>query len=200
MRLCSRFFAELPNLNLNKYNNDFYIKLPEQWSWFFMKEQQILLFMQDPTHVATKFRNRLLSEVASMKMGDYSIDIQHLMNLITLKSKIEHSLIKCDVNPKDRQNFASCRRISSDLVLNLLSNNESCNGTYVYLSLLHLIIAGLIDKSTTIEERLYHIWTVVFICRFWWAWIQNSKVKYNSNDNSESIKQNKANSFITKPT
>ncbi|CAF3896861.1 unnamed protein product [Rotaria sordida] len=165
MRLCIRFFVELPNLNLFKHNDNFYIKIPEQWSWFFMKEQQILLFMQEPIHVATKFRNRLLSEVASMKIGDYSIDIQHLMNLIQLKNKLEHNLIKCDVSLKDRQNFASCRRISSETVLKLLNNNENYKRTYVYLSLLHLIITGLIDKSTKIEERLYNIWIVVFTCR-----------------------------------
>ncbi|CAF3933165.1 unnamed protein product [Rotaria sp. Silwood1] len=105
MRLCTRFFAELPNLNLYKYNDNFNIKIPEQWSWFFMKDQQILLFMQDPPHIATKFRNRLLSEVALMKMGDYSIDIQHLMNLIELNNKLEHNLIKCD-NDKEINNYS----------------------------------------------------------------------------------------------
>ena len=82
------------------------------------------------------------------RIGDSSFDIQHLIDLITLKSKIEHSLIKCDINPKGRQSFASCRRISSDLVLNLLNNNENCIGTYVYLLLLRLIITELVDKST----------------------------------------------------
>ncbi|CAF3298097.1 unnamed protein product [Rotaria sp. Silwood2] len=201
MRLCSRFFAELPNLNLFKHNDNFHIKIPDQWSWFLMKEQQLLLFVQDSTHIATKFRNRLLSDVASMKMGDFSIDIQHLMNLIALKNKIDHNLIKCDVCPKDRQNFASCRRISSDLVLNLLNKNKNCKGTFIYLSLLHSIITGLIDKPTTIEQRLYHIWTVVFTCRFWWAWIQNLKIKdISEDDNSDLIQKRKANSFITKPT
>jgi len=79
MRLCSRFFAELPNLNLLKNHDEFSINIPRQWNWFFMKGQQILLFMQDPIHVATKFRNRLLSEVASMKMGKYLIDKEHII-------------------------------------------------------------------------------------------------------------------------
>ena len=78
MRLCSRFFAELPNLNLFKNHDEFSINIIRQWSWFFMTEQQILLFMQDPIHVATKFRNRLLSQVASMKMGKYLIDKEHI--------------------------------------------------------------------------------------------------------------------------
>ncbi|UJR06730.1 hypothetical protein I4U23_011019 [Adineta vaga] len=201
MRLCSRFFAELPNLNLFKHKDNFHLKIPDRWSWFFMKGQQLLLFMQDSIHIATKFRNRLLSEVASMKMGDYRIDIQHLMNLIALKNKLDHNLIKCDVCPKDKQNFVSCRRISSDMVLNLLNNNKNYTGTFIYLSLLNSIIKGLIDKSTTIEQRLYHIWTAVFTCRMWWAWLQNSKIKNIINDETtDSIQKIKANSFITKPT
>ncbi|CAF5223778.1 unnamed protein product, partial [Rotaria magnacalcarata] len=60
----------------------FHIKIPKQWSWFFMEEQQILFFMQDGIHIATKFRNRLLSETAHMKIGSYSIDIQDVFDLI----------------------------------------------------------------------------------------------------------------------
>ena len=91
MRLCSRFFAELPNLNLFKNHDEFSINILRQWSWFFMTEQQILLFMQDPIHVATKFRNRLLSQVASMKMGKYLIDKEHIIYLIESHIKIEHN-------------------------------------------------------------------------------------------------------------
>jgi hypothetical protein len=201
MRLCSRFFAELPNLNLFKNHDEFSINLPRHWNWFFMKEKQILLFMQDPIHIATKFRNRLLSEVASMRMDKYLIEKQHIIYLIETCSKIEHGLIKCDVNIKDRQNFPSCRRISSENILNLLNENENFKGTYVYLSLLRSIIIGFIEKSSTIEERLYHIWTVVFTCRMWWAWINYWSIRCNENDdNSESVKRVKLNTFLTKPT
>ncbi|CAF2709092.1 unnamed protein product [Rotaria sp. Silwood2] len=156
-------------------------------------------FMQDGIHIATKFRNRLLSEKAHMKIGSYSIDIQDVFDLIEYESKIEHNLIKCDVDPKDRQNFASCLRISSKDVLNLLEKNEKATGTYVYLSLLRSIIAGFIERSTTIEERLFHIWTVVFTCRFWFSWIQYLELE-NDNNNSETLSDLKKNTFITKPT
>jgi hypothetical protein len=199
MRLCSRFFATLPNFNIFKYSDIFHIKIPKQWSWFFMEEKQILFFMQDGIHIATKFRNRLLSETAHMKIGSYSIDIQDVFDLIELESKIEHNLIKCDVDPKDRQNFASCLRISSKDVLNLLEKNEKATGTYIYLSLLRSIIAGFIERSTTIEERLFHIWTVVFTCRFWFSWIQYLELE-NDNNNSETLSDLKRNTFITKPT
>ncbi|CAF2102292.1 unnamed protein product [Rotaria magnacalcarata] len=81
--------------------------------------------MQDPIHIATKIRNRLLSKLANLKMEDFSIDMKDPVELIEAKSKIEHNLIKSDLNPKDRQNFASCLRISSELVLDLLNRNEN---------------------------------------------------------------------------
>ena len=155
MRLCSRFFAELPNFSSFKHNGDFDIKISKMWSWFLMEEQQIFIFMQDPIHIVTKIR--LLPKVAKMKMGCYLINIEHLIDLIESKSNIEHNLTKSDVNVKDRQNFSSCLRISSEKVLNLLNKNEKAKGTYVCLTLLNLIISGSINKSTTIEERLYHI-------------------------------------------
>jgi hypothetical protein len=199
MRLCSRFFATLPNFNILKYPDIFHTKIPKEWSWFFMEEQQILFFMQDGIHIATKFRNRLLSEIAHMKIGSYSIDIQDVFDLIALENKVKHNLIKCDVDPKDRQNFASCLRISSKDVLNLLEKNEKATGTYVYLSLLRSIIAAFIERSTTIEERLFHIRTVVFTCRFWFSWIQYLELE-NDNNNSETLSDFKKNTFITKPT
>ncbi|CAM2729854.1 unnamed protein product, partial [Rotaria socialis] len=107
------------------YNDQLDIKVPDKWSWFFMNQQQIFLFMQDPIHIATKIRNRLLSKLANLKMGDFSIDTKYLVELIKTKSKIEHNLMKSDLNPKDRQNFASCLRISSELVLDLINRNEN---------------------------------------------------------------------------
>ncbi|CAF4007225.1 unnamed protein product [Adineta steineri] len=199
MRLCSRFFATLPNFNIFKHNDSYHVKIPKQWSWFFMEEKQILSFMQDGVHIATKFRNRLLSKTAKMKIGSYSVDIQDVFDLIELESKVEHNLIKCDVDPKDRQNFTSCLRISSENVLNLLKKNEKATGTYVYLSLLRLIIIGFIERSTTIQERLLHVWTVVFTCRFWFSWIQYLELKDNRNS-SATLSDLKKNTFITKPT
>ena len=72
-----------------------------------MNGKQAFIFLQDPIHLATKIRNRLLSKVASMKIGDYEINTQHLIDLVETKHKLEHNLIRCDIDPKDRQNYAS---------------------------------------------------------------------------------------------
>jgi hypothetical protein len=69
--------------------------------------------------------------------------------------------------------------------------------TYVYLSLLRLIITGFIEKSTKIEERLLHIWTIVFTFRLWWTWIQHMQLKGISGDNNlESIKSIQQNRLL----
>ncbi|CAM4824847.1 unnamed protein product [Rotaria magnacalcarata] len=119
-------------------------------------------------------------------LAAYGSNYKDVFDLIDFESKIEHNLIKCDVDPKDRQNFASCLRISSKDVLNLLEKNEKATGTYVYLSLLRSIIAGFIERSTTVEERLFHVWTVIFTCRFWFSWIQYLEPE-NDNNNSETL-------------
>ncbi|CAF1933262.1 unnamed protein product [Rotaria magnacalcarata] len=116
-------------------------------------------------------------------MEDFSIDMKDLVELIEAKSKIEHNLIKSDLNPKDRQNFASCLRISSELVLDLLNRNENA------------------------KDRLYHIWTVVFVCRLWFSWIRyfhvtnsnKNTISNNNNNNSQTPKKTKQRNFITKP-
>ncbi|CAF2106563.1 unnamed protein product [Rotaria magnacalcarata] len=98
MRLMSGFFAYLPNFP------------------FFLREQQLLLFFQDATHLATKWRNRLLSSTVELRLGDQSISINHLYSIIDNAkfTKIDHGLTKSDINPKDRQNFSSCVKLTSD--------------------------------------------------------------------------------------
>ncbi|CAF4349110.1 unnamed protein product, partial [Rotaria magnacalcarata] len=92
------------------------IKLKSRWPWFFLREQQLLLFFQDATHLATKWRNRLLSSTVELRLGDQSISINHLYSIIDNAkfTKIDHGLTKSDINPKDRQNFSSCVKLTSD--------------------------------------------------------------------------------------
>ena len=68
-------------------------------------------------------------------------------------TKLDHGLMKSDINPKDRQNYNSCIKLISDDVINLLKNSMDTNGTVVYLTLLKMIVKAYIDKSTSIHER-----------------------------------------------
>jgi hypothetical protein len=58
------------------------------------------------------------------------------MQLIKNGSKIDHGLVVSDVYPKDKQNFASCEKISSAAVLSSLKNIPNSEATQVYLQVI----------------------------------------------------------------
>jgi len=115
MRLMSGFFASLPNFQIHQHPQAFQIKTTSLWPWFYLREQQLLLFFQDATHLVTKWRNRLLSLTAELRFGDQFISMHHLYDIINNKNytKLDHCLTKSDINPKDRQNFSSCLKSTS---------------------------------------------------------------------------------------
>lgn len=156
MRLASNFFASLPNFKLDKHPQAFQIDIPTHWNWFFLNKNQLFLFFQDPIHLVTKWRNRLLSSTSNLCLGCDKISIKDIENLINNSNytKLDHGLTISDINPKDRQNFHSCIKLISDDVLKLLNDDENANGTVVYLTLLKMIVKAYIDKATNIRERM----------------------------------------------
>ena len=102
MRLVSGFFGSLPNFQVHKHPQAFRIKTTSNWPWFYLREQQLLLFFQDATHLVTKWRNRLLSSAAELRLGNQFISINHLHHIIENEAytKLDHGLTKSDVNPK----------------------------------------------------------------------------------------------------
>ncbi|CAF4109650.1 unnamed protein product, partial [Rotaria sp. Silwood1] len=56
-----------------------------------------------PTHLVTKWRNRLLSTTADLRLGQDRITIEHLKHIIDSGqyTKRDHGLTKSDLNPKD---------------------------------------------------------------------------------------------------
>ncbi|CAF1558925.1 unnamed protein product, partial [Didymodactylos carnosus] len=204
MRLASGFFASLPHFKFHDHLHLFKIQLPSQWSWFYLRPQQLLLFFQDPIHLVTKWRNRLLSTTADLCLGQDRITMEHLRDILNSDqyTKLDHGLTKSDLNPKDRQNYSSSVKLVSNDLLNLLADRTDAHGTLVYLQSLKMIITAYIEKSTTITERLESSWCLVFVCRLWWSWTKNLKVSKPSK--TTTVKTNKKmNSngkyFITKP-
>ena len=154
------------------------VQLPKSWScWFYMRQKQLFLCFQDSIHVATKLRNRLLSNTASLKIGSFPISIKDIENLIENYSKIDHNLVYSDIYVKDKQNYASCTKISSDNVLHLLNQDKETYGTHCYLTILQFITNAYIDKSTNILKRIFYSWSIVFICRFWFTWLRFKLMK-----------------------
>jgi hypothetical protein len=155
MRLMCGFFAYLSNFQPHEHPGAFQIKIERQWSWFFLRHQQLFLFLQDPTHLCTKWRNRLLSDTAELRIGNQLISMNYLHDIIENDkyTKIDHGLIYSDLDPKDRQNYRSCVKLVSENLLNILNENNDAQGIILYLKLLKMIITAYIDKSTPIAKR-----------------------------------------------
>ncbi|CAF1591632.1 unnamed protein product, partial [Adineta steineri] len=161
MRLMSRFFASLPNFPVHQHQQAFTVKLKSRLPWFFLREQQLLLFFQDATHLTTKWRNRLLSSTAELRLGDQSISINHLYSILDNGNftKLDHGLTKSDISPKDRQSFSSCVKLISVDLFKILKDNVDTQETLVYLQILKMIIIAYIDK----KQQLLRVSTLFFM-------------------------------------
>ncbi|CAF4628340.1 unnamed protein product [Rotaria socialis] len=200
MRLVSGFFASLPYFKLDERRAAFDLTATTtKWPWFYLRSKQLLLFFQDPIHLATKWRNRLLSSTAQLRLGTQHISIDHLIDIVedSNYSKLDHGLTRSDLNPKDRQNFNSCVKIAKDDVLSILVADADTYGTFIYLHLLKKIISTYVEKTTKINERLQSAWCIVFVCRMWWTWIQH-KVFASTTASTTTKRNSKATFFITK--
>ncbi|CAF3644312.1 unnamed protein product [Rotaria socialis] len=98
MRLTCGFIALLSNSQHFSHSDAFQIKIGGQWqwSWFFLGQRQIFLFLQDPTHLITKWRNRLLSKVAEMRIGNQIISMNFLYEIIEKNANTWHPNIKLE--------------------------------------------------------------------------------------------------------
>ncbi|CAF1283652.1 unnamed protein product [Rotaria sordida] len=158
MRLMSGFYASLSNFDVHVDSSMFSIQTGN-WSWYFLRSEQLFVFMQDATHLVTKLRNRLLSATAGLQVGDKCITMKHLQQLLDNEEmiRLDHGLTQSDLKPTDRQNFRSCLRITSCDVLNLIARDDNSSGTYMYLKLIKLIITSYIEPTTSIEERMFQL-------------------------------------------
>ncbi|CAF1140203.1 unnamed protein product [Rotaria magnacalcarata] len=154
-RLMAGFFASLSKFLPYEHPDVFQIKLKYGWPWFYLRKQQLFLFFQDPTHLVTKWRNRLLSRTADLHIGDEIISMDHIRSIVknSKYTKLDHGLTRSDLNPKDRQNYRSCVKLTSEDLSRILIEDENCLGTHVYLQVLKMIIKAYIEKSTTIVKR-----------------------------------------------
>jgi hypothetical protein len=79
-------------------------------------------------------------------MNVYEVSFDHLHYLIKTTNKIDHNLSKSDLNIYDKQNFASCQRISDDKVLNL--------SILVY-----------VQSKVSLTNRTSYVWIMLFYIR-----------------------------------
>lgn len=170
MKICSQLGTTTPSNN--SYQN---------CSWYSVDERFICV--QDPTHVGTKLRNRLLKPSILLPIGKLLISKSHLAYLIKTLSKDKHLLTESVIDPKDRQNFNSFLKISTTIVQELLVKHvPDSDGTALFLKISRLIIDSYMDPDMLPIERVYSIWYGTFVLRGWRAFIIQSK-KYVLSEN-----------------
>lgn len=162
-------------------------KLFDQESWYKMgkiKKPTSLdefdtVFTQDTTHNGVKLRNLILKTIKNEKklpIGKYYIQQSHLKQLIGKFPKDMHNLTLSTLNPIDKQNFDSVKRMCSDKVINLLRCEvHNSHGTVKFLELMQCIIDSYMDQTLSPLQRVYKIWYSVFMLRLWRAFIVSKK-------------------------
>ena len=56
----------------------------------------------------------MLSPTATLLIGDQRISMDLLHQILSTSSKSFHGLVSSELNPRNRQNYASCFRLSRD--------------------------------------------------------------------------------------
>lgn len=150
--------------------------------WFSTDATEFIC-VQDSTHIGTKLRNRILKPSIILPIGTFLISKSHMVVLLKNYSKDNHLLTETDVNPKDRQNFQSFLKISSQLVQNLLKDKvPDSDGTVLYLKISRMIVDAYMDPDKSPINRIFDIWYSLFILRAWRASLLRSK-NYNLGEN-----------------
>ncbi|CAF3917309.1 unnamed protein product [Rotaria magnacalcarata] len=175
IRLLMGFFSNMPKQQFHQHENAFHVDIP-----------------QDSVHICTKLWNRILSSTTTILIGDQAVTVDHLLQLIKSSSKASHNLVKSDVIPKDRQNYQSCEKISSEAAFNALSSVPNSRATQIYLQIIRNIRLAFISTETKYIDRIYYAWLNVFIVRFWYTWFtKTTKNELDSILNQRNyIKQN----------
>ncbi|CAF4244324.1 unnamed protein product [Rotaria sordida] len=108
MRLMFGFYVSLSNFDVHVDSCIFSIQTGN-WSWYFLRSEQLFMFVQDATYLVTKLRNRLLSATAALQVGDKCITMKHLQRLLDNEEmiRLDHGLTQSDLKSTDRQNFRS---------------------------------------------------------------------------------------------
>lgn len=154
---------------------------------YFKCVSQRTYFVQDPTHIGTKARNRLLKPSIILPFGKKQISLGHLKILLNKVSKEVHGLVMSDICPQDRQNFNSLEKLMDDRVIKaLILHIPDSEATVLFLKLCKEVTSCFMDPSLSHLERIQRACHSVFVLRIWRKWIQNTAVGSKKKIGSES--------------
>lgn len=129
-------------------------------------------YSQDPTHVGTKLRNRLLKPSILLPVGNKQVTVGHLKMLIETVSKDVHGLVAKDISPEDRQNFGSLQKLMEPRVeeslKNFIPNSEA---TIAFIQICRYVTSSYLDINLTPIDRIFRMWYAVYFLRAWKKWL-----------------------------
>lgn len=144
--------------------------IPHEWNqWFAMKKPTLVVFVQNTVHVVVKLKRRLLKPSIVLPFGTYVAGVHHLRIVQQTFCKDQHGLRKKDINYKDKQNYDTVVRMTSDSV-NSLASIPDAKGTAVYLTVMKSVNDSFLNKTLECLCRVEKAWYAVFILRCWRQW------------------------------
>jgi len=146
------------------------------------QQQSTQFYIQDTVHIGTKLRTRLLKPNIVLPIGNFTISVTHLKILLEKFSKDKHLLTLSDLVPEDKMNFRSAEKICATIVQEMLKHVPQSQGTISFLETMNNILSSFLDKSLTVEDRIYRIWRSVYFLRIWRYSILKNK-EYSLKDN-----------------
>lgn len=124
-----------------------------------------ILHSQDPIHIGTKLRNRLLKASILLLLGNKQVSVAHLKILIESITKDVHGLVLKDICPDDRQNFASLEKVMQPRVIESLKKHIfDSDATVACIQICYYVKLSPID-------RIFRIYYSVFFLRAWKKWL-----------------------------
>lgn len=161
-------------------------------------------YTQDYYHILTKLRNLFLKSIEDAKnfqFGNFFVQQQHLEELLKICDKDKHGLTPSCLNPLDRQNVESAKRICDQQVINLLKRKVSgSEGTVQFLQIMSDVYLPFDDEKLELLDRVRKLWRSLFLVRIWRKFVLDSpgltlKKNFMSSNCFYCIEQN-AHSFV----
>lgn len=104
-------------------------------------------YVQDFVHIATKLLTRILKHGIILPIGDYIVSISHLKSMTEIFSQDKHLLTNIDLNPVDKINFRSAKKMCSHKVIEILKNIEGSKATILFFKTMNDVVSSFLDKT-----------------------------------------------------
>ena len=125
----------------------------------------------DSIHNAKKLRNPFLNPTLNLTLGRCVATFRHMLKVRDKQhfSQEEHGLQACDVQVKDKQNWAAVQRLCRPKALSCLNGlkETTFDGTAAFLHVLQQHVDAFFSPTASLSQRVEKLWMVY---TFFWMW------------------------------